>query len=347
MRVITEPADCPVPPSGCVVTVGTYDGVHTGHRAVIDAVRAKAAQLGVASAVVTFDRHPLSVVRPEAAPMLLTTLDQRLELLEAAGLGYAVVLSFDEERARESARDFVERVLVGCLHARAVVVGEDFRFGHRRAGDVQLLREMGEDLGFEVVGLALVPARLAPSGPDEAQPVSSTRARALLAAGEVRQAGLLLGRPHEVQGRVCHGDGRGAELGYPTANVETGEGFAVPAVGIYAGRFTLGDGSRYDAAISLGVRPTFEHGAEPRVLLEAYLLDFAGDLYGERCRLSFVERLRDERRFPTVGELIDQMAVDVAAARDVLARPGAWLEGPPHAERSAVRARGHADRQTY
>ncbi|HET7489019.1 MAG TPA: bifunctional riboflavin kinase/FAD synthetase [Acidimicrobiales bacterium] len=309
MEVITEPAACPRPAQGTVVTIGAYDGVHLGHRALLGRVRAMADSLGAAAAVVTFDRHPATVVRPESAPRLLTDLDQKLELLAGTGLDYAYVVRFDEARSSESAEDFVTEVLVGCLAARAVVVGHDFHFGHGRRGDVPLLQRMGAGLGFDVLGIAL-----AGEGGDA---VSSTRVRGLLAAGDAAGAAALLGRPHEVRGAVVEGDRRGRELGYPTANVAVPADILLPADGIYAGWYRRPDGSTHPAAISLGRRPTFHPDAAASVL-EAYVLDFAGDLYGEEAGVRFVARLRGEERFDSVDALIAQMDADVGAARQAL-----------------------------
>lgn len=311
MEVIAGLEACPRPQRGSVVTIGVYDGVHLGHRALISRVRATAAQLGCATAVVTFDRHPATVVRPESAPRLLTDLAQRLELLASTGLDYAVVLRFDEERSREPAEEFVHEVIVGCLRARAVVVGHDFHFGHRRRGDVVLLQRMGAELGFDVVGIALVDH-------EDGEAVSSTRIRQLLAAGQVEHAARLLGRPHEVRGRVTRGDARGADLGFPTANVAVPAEVALPADGIYAGWYVRPDGSVHRAAISLGRRPTFHPDARVSVL-EAHLLDFTGDLYDEEAKVRFVERLRGELRFDSVDELVAQIGRDVDATRTALA----------------------------
>ena len=226
VEVITDPASCPNPPNGTVVTIGVYDGVHLGHRALIGRVRAMANELGAASAVVTFDRHPATVVRPESAPLLLTDLDQRIELLAGTGVDYTLVIHFDRERASESAEDFVREILVGCLGARAVVVGHDFHFGRNRGGNVPMLQEMGAELGFDVLGINLV----ADDDPAARSGRRSTRIRSLLGEGDVAGAALLLGRPHEVRGTVQHGDERGRELGFPTANV------AVPADVLLPGR---------------------------------------------------------------------------------------------------------------
>jgi riboflavin kinase/FMN adenylyltransferase len=223
------------------------------------------------------------------------------------------VIHFDEARSQESAPDFVTEVLAGCLRARAVVVGEDFHFGRQRGGNVELLRSLGPSLGFEVLGLGLVEV------PGFDGPVSSTAIRQALVAGDVERASRLLGRPHEVRGRVERGDRRGKDLGFPTANVSVPEEILLPADGIYAGWYERPGGEVHAAAISLGRRPTFYAEAE-RSLLEAHLLDFDGDLYGEAARVRFVARLRDEERFESADELVAQVARDVEATRAALAR---------------------------
>ncbi|MBV8305130.1 MAG: bifunctional riboflavin kinase/FAD synthetase [Acidimicrobiia bacterium] len=315
MEVLRDMAACPLPVAGTAVTIGAYDGVHLGHRAIIDEVRTRASALGVPTAVVTFDRHPAAVVRPESAPRLLTDTDQKLELLAAAGVDYTLVLHFDEERSHESAQDFVIEVLVGCLRARLVVVGEDFHFGRNRGGNVELLRRLGPDLGFEVEGLALVPV------PGLEGPISSTTIRRTLADGDVVTAARLLGRPHEVRGIVERGDGRGGRvLGFPTANVAVPNEIQLPAEGIYAGWYERPGGSSHAAAISIGRRPTFYPEGGP-LMAEAYLLDFDGDLYGEWARVRFVSRLRGEERFESTDALVAQMSKDVEAARAALGSP--------------------------
>src|SRR3954454_19074026 len=311
MDVLTDPAACPHLPGGAVVTIGAYDGVHLGHRALIGRVRTMANELGCASAVVTFDRHPATIVRPDSAPKLLTDLDQKLELLEATGVDYTLVIRFDEERSRESAEDFVTEVLVGCLRARAVVVGHDFHFGRGRQGNVPMLQSMGARHNFDVLGINLIPA--------EGEAVSSTRIRERLLEGDVETAARLLGRPHEVRGVVMHGDARGRGLGFPTANVAVPDEILLPADGIYAGWYKRPSGEVRPAAISLGRRPQFYVEAESS-LLEAYLLDFDGDLYDERAEVRFLARLRGEQRFESVDALVDQMGRDVAAARALLDR---------------------------
>ena len=310
MDVTTDLSVCPRPEAGTVVSIGAYDGVHLGHQALLARVRAMAGELGCASAVVTFDRHPASVVRPESAPRLLTDLEQRIELLEAAGVDHAVILTFDQQRSRESAEDFVEEVLVGCLAARAVVVGHDFHFGHRRRGNVVLLQEMGQRLGFDVLGVSLHP------GGDGGEAISSTRIRQLLQNGRVEEAATLLGRPHEVRGVVERGDGRGRQLGYPTANVAVPPDILLPGDGIYAGWYERPGGRAHLSAISVGRRPTF-HPDATTALLEAHLLDFDGDLYGERARVRFTSWLRAEERFDSVEALIAQIGHDAEATRRV------------------------------
>jgi len=315
VEVLRDLEACPRPSSGTAVTIGAYDGVHRGHRVVIDRVRAMAAEERLETALVTFDRHPAMVVRPESAPLVLTDLDQKLELLAETGLGRTLVLTFDEHRSHESAEDFVEEVLVGCLGARVVVVGEDFHFGHERRGNVQLLERMGADHGFEVRGIELVGLDAEPAAED-AQ-VSSTAIRRALADGRLEDANEMLGRPHEVRGVVVEGDKRGRDLGFPTANVSVSSEIQLPADGIYAGWHVRPDGSRQPAAVSLGRRPTFYETAHAS-LLETHLLDFDGDLYDERARVQFIERLRPEERFEDVDELTAQMRRDCDRAREVL-----------------------------
>ena len=297
-----------------VVTIGAYDGVHLGHRAVIAQVRARAAALGARSVVVTFDRHPASVVRPESAPKLLTDAQQKLELLASTGVDATLVVPFTAEQAGEAPIDFVQRVLVDALAVRGVIVGEDFHFGYKRGGNVQLLRDMAGTRDFEVLPLGLV-ARA--DGVDE--PVSSTAIRRALAGGDVQRAADMLGRHHELRGVVGPGDQRGRTIGFPTANVEVDASLCLPADGVYAARVTIEGavGSTYDAAVNLGRRPTFHEHAE-HSLLEAHLLDFAGDLYGQRLRVVFHAFLRGERKFSGIDELKSQLQVDIAHARTAL-----------------------------
>jgi riboflavin kinase/FMN adenylyltransferase len=295
---------------GSVVTIGVYDGVHRGHVAVLRLVHELAEARGLAPVCVTFDRHPAEVVRPESVPALLTTLEQKLELLEATGfVDLCFVLRFDADRSHEEAEDFVREVLVDAARVQLVVVGADFHFGRGRGGNVALLERMGAELGFEVIGLGL-------QANTSGTVYSSTRIRALLAEGDVGAAAELLGRRYELRGTVEAGDRRGRELGFPTANVAVPASCCLPADGIYAGTFVTADGVERVAAISLGRRPTFYETAD-RSLLEAYVLDFDGDLYGETVKVRFVERLRGEMKFDSVEDLVAQMARDVEATRRV------------------------------
>jgi riboflavin kinase/FMN adenylyltransferase len=312
MEVVREGEVSASTGTGSVVTIGAYDGVHLGHQAVIAEVRRRSAERDLVSTVVTFDRHPAAVVRPDTAPRLLTDLDQKLELLAATGVDRCLVVGFDEVRSKEPAEDFVRGVLVDRLAARSVIVGEDFHFGHQRRGNVELLRTMGADLGFEVEGLELVAA------PEGGEKASSTAIRHALAEGDLDRARAMLGREHEVRGIVAHGDGRGGpELGFPTANVSVPTEILLPADGIYAGWYERPDGSVWPTAISLGRRPTFYVEAQVS-LLEAHLLDFDEDLYDEVARVRFVARLRGEVRFDSVDALIEQIARDCDDARAIL-----------------------------
>jgi riboflavin kinase/FMN adenylyltransferase len=315
MEVLTDPDDVPELAAGSAVTIGAYDGVHRGHQAVLGELRRRADERGLPTVVLTFDRHPASVVRPESAPRLLTDLDQKLEVLASTGnVDWAVVVTFDVARAAQHPDDFVRTLLVGSLGARLVVVGEDFHFGRGRMGNVALLRRLGDDLGFDVEGMGLV------DGPAGLGPVSSTAVRGHVAAGHLDAAADLLGRPYEVRGVVVGGDRRGRELGYPTAKIEVPPWVLLPGDGIYAGWHVRGDGSPNPAAISVGHRPTLHDDADP--VLETHLVDFDGDLYDEPAAVRFVRRLRGEERFDSVDALTAQMALDVEGTRRALSAAG-------------------------
>jgi riboflavin kinase/FMN adenylyltransferase len=310
--VVTDLSGSPWPGERTVLTIGAYDGVHLGHQAVIAAVRRDAERLGARSAVMTFDRHPASVVRPESAPKLLTDLDQKLELLEATGVDATVVVHFDDDQSREEPSSFVERVLVRCLGVERLVVGEDFHFGRDRHGNVDLLRELGAHHDFDVL-----PIQLVPRTDGVAEPISSTAIRRAMAGGQVELAASLLGRPFEARGTVVEGDQRGRLLGFPTANVEVPSVMCLPADGVYAGTYHRPDGSRHVCAINLGRRPTFYEHAD-HSLLEAHLIDFDGNLYGERAHVQFTNFLRSERKFNGIEALIEQLKHDVDHARSAL-----------------------------
>ena len=315
MHVITDLSVPPWPGERAVVTIGMYDGVHLGHRTVISQVRSRAAELGARSIVVTFDRHPMTIVRPESAPKLLTTLDHKLDLLAGTGIDATVVIFFSDEQSHETAVDFVERVIVRALGAQAVIVGSDFHFGHMRQGNVTLLREMGDRHGFTTEPVRLVPRA---DGVDE--PVSSTAIRRALAGGEIDTATRMLGRPHEIRGTVVDGDKRGRTIGFPTANVAVPQGMCIPADGVYAALYRRPDGTEHPCAVNVGRRPTFYKDAE-HSLIEAHLLDFSGDIYGEEAAVEFLAFLRSEKAFGGIDELKDQLVIDIEHARNaVLAR---------------------------
>jgi len=294
-----------------VVTIGAYDGVHRGHQAVIEQVRSQAQTLDARSVVVTFDRHPASVVRPESAPLLLTDLDQKLERLAATGIDATCIVKFDETSSRETPSDFVKRVLVDGLLAKRIIIGEDFHFGHKRGGNVAMLRELGPKFDFDVTPIELISRG---DGVDE--PVSSTAIRRALAGGQVELATQLLGHHFEVRGVVVHGDQRGRTIGFPTANIEVPKAICIPADGVYAGVLTRNDGMKNICAINLGRRPTFFEHAD-HSMLEAHLLDFSGDLYGEKVKLTFTHFLRGERKFENIDALKMQLKLDVEQTRAV------------------------------
>ncbi len=276
------------------VAVGTFDGVHRGHREVIRG----------ADTVLTFQPHPTAVIQPEAAPRLLTDPDRKAQLIASLGVEELVVIPFDAEFAARSAQAFVDDVLVAALGATHVAVGENFRFGHKARGDSELLRA---DDRFQTRVVELLEI--------DGEVVSSSHIRGLVLGGAVGYAERLLGDPFTLAGEVVHGDERGRELGYPTANLVPDAAFVTPGHGVYAARATTSTGQTLPAAVSIGVRPTFVTGRGE--LIEAYLLDFDGDLYGSRLEIAFLKRLRGEKRFDSVAALVDQMALDVDAARAI------------------------------
>ena len=306
-----------VPPGWghCVVTIGVFDGVHRGHADIIGKAVALARERGVPSVVLTFVPHPSEVVRPGSHPAVLTTIVRRAELIEQLGVDVFCPLAFTLEFSKMHPDEFVHRALVERLHASGVVVGENFRFGHKAAGDVPELQRLGRNFGFSAEGVSLLQ--------QEGTRLSATYVRSCVQAGDMAAAAVALGRPHRVDGIVERGDQRGRQLGFPTANLRTDAWAAVPADGVYAGRAvrldewgrTLPGRSLGTAAISIGTNPTFEV-RQRRV--EAYLLDFDGDLYGDALGIEFVERLRGQERYESVDALVAQMHADVARTRDVI-----------------------------
>lgn len=316
MRVWRSLAEVPADLGRTAVTIGNFDGIHRGHQRVVARAQEVADEIGAEAVVaVTFDPHPIAVLRPDHAPPTLTSVEERAELLGKAGVDHVLVVPFDRGVAAWSPERFVTDILLDTLHAAAVVVGANFRFGSRAAGDLALLDRLGAELGFRAVGVPL------DGGP---QVWSSTYIRTCLAAGDVEGAAEALGRPVAVRGLVVRGDRRGRELGYPTANVAA-DGRAVPADGVYAGWLcvlgsgvlgsgVLGSGERHPAAISVGTNPTFEGERSRRV--EAYVLDRSDlDLYDREVQVVFVSRLRGMLRFSSVQELLTAMADDVERAR--------------------------------
>ena len=289
-----------------VVTIGVFDGVHTGHQRTIGHAVGRARELGLPSLVLTFDPHPSEVVRPGSHPAVLTSPARKAELIEELGVDVLCVQPFTLDFSRMSADEFVHDMLVEHLHAALVVVGENFRFGNKATGDVALLARLGRTFGFAVEPAPLVTA--------DGMVYSSTYVRACVAAGDVTTAAKVLGRPHRVEGIVVRGDQRGRQLGFPTANLLTARFTAVPADGVYAAWLVRGS-QRLPAAVSIGTNPTFS-GQDRRV--EAYVLDFDGDLYGERLALDFVARLRPTLRFDDVAGLVTAIEADVARTREVL-----------------------------
>jgi riboflavin kinase / FMN adenylyltransferase len=334
MRIWSGCSEVPpgLPPTS--VTIGTFDGVHLGHGLLLDSVVADS-QDGSIPVVVTFDPHPMAFLRPGSAPLLLTSLERRLELLAAAGIQATLVMEFNRELAAQSAEQFAVQVLARTLHAQHVVVGRNFRFGHRAGGDVTLLGGLGRELGFEVtvVDLASTGPVLGLDPGDASAPapvVSSTVIRGLIADGEVAAAAQALGRPHELRGQVVHGAHRGRELGFPTANLDIAAVMSVPADGVYAGWLRAAGGDWLEAAISIGTNPTFGDSGRR---VEVYVLDAPPgyDIYGATADVSFTERIRPTVRFDSVGELVEQMAADVRAIR-------AQLVGSHPATPTGVRA---------
>ena len=312
MRVVAGSRALGAPLRRGVVTVGNFDGVHVGHGEILRIVNERARAHAGEAAVYTFEPHPRKVLRPHAAPKLLTTLEQKLELIEAAGVDVTVVEPFDRAFASQSAVEFVRDVLYARLRPQEVYVGYDFRFGHDREGSMRTLTDLGPHLGFAVT---IVP-EVTVGGRD----VNSTRIRELLALGHVDEAALLLGRPYAVRGRVVEGDRRGRTLGFPTVNLAP-ENEVLPAVGVYAGRLRVLDGlagqGALPAVINVGRRPTVK--VDDPVVAEAHVIDWSGDLYGQRVELAFLHHLREERRFADLDALRAQIARDRDAARERLA----------------------------
>ena len=304
MRIDQELAQSS-PDQDTVLTIGVFDGVHLGHLELIAHLVRQGKDTGHVTVVVTFRSHPASVLRPDFKPRYVTSLDERISLIRQTGVDFVVPITFDRELSRLSARDFVVR-LQRHLGMRGLVVGPDFALGHKRQGDVETLTNLGGELGFSV--------RVVDLAKDNGQAIKSTTIREALAAGDVTAAATLLGRNFVLTGVVVEGVGRGKTLGFPTANVKVQADMAMPGDGIYAAWARLGN-SCHMAAVSIGTRPTFE---ESDHTVEAFVLDFEGDLYGQEVRLEFVQRLRDEVKYDTVQALQEQVEKDVVETRAIL-----------------------------
>ncbi|MEJ5927052.1 bifunctional riboflavin kinase/FAD synthetase [Corynebacterium sp. H128] len=305
--------------SGSVVTIGVFDGVHRGHQSLIAAAREQATQRGLPAVVMTFDPHPTAVIRPDSMPPLLGTLENRAELISAQGLEHMLALKFTRDLAALEPEEFFTTILRDKLRAQCVVVGENFRFGHKAAGNTETLIELGRAHGIEVIVQPLLEV--------DGIRCSSTNVRKFLAGGDVASAAVVLGRPFSVSAMVARGAGRGgAELGFPTANMYFPESAALPQDGVYAGWFLIdseapidGDmerGVRYPAAISVGTNPTF---GDARRSVETFVLDRHADLYGHDCTVEFIQHVRGMLKFESVAELLEAMERDIAQIREILA----------------------------
>jgi riboflavin kinase/FMN adenylyltransferase len=305
MRIVRTLESFPPDARPSVVALGVFDGVHLGHRAILETAVARAGAAGTTAVALTFDRHPSEILQPDRAPLPITTLDERLALIATTGIALAVVLPFTEALASMEPESFVTDVLIARLGAREVVLGANHRFGRGARGDARLLREMGARLGLH--------AEVAPATDVDGTPVSSSAIRAALQGGDLAAAARMLGRPYFISGEVVEGAGRGRTLGFPTANIAAERPLLLPP-GVYACRLKAGE-LVHGAVLNAGVRPTF---GEKVFTLEAHVLDFSDDLYGRRVRLEFVKRLREERKFPGLEALKAQIAADVLAAREAL-----------------------------
>lgn len=302
MQIVRGLESFPPDSAPSAVALGAFDGIHLGHRAILGTAVTQARHDKLRALACTFDRHPMEVLQPDRAPLPITTLEERLELIAETGIDTTVVIPFTPAVAGIEAQTFVRDVLVGTLKAREIVVGFNHRFGRGARGDAKLLEALAATLGFRA---HIVPALLV-----DGVAVSSSEIRAALQRGDLPDAARLLGRPYSIRGEVVRGAGRGRTLGFPTANVKTDRPLGLP-VGVYVCRLTVG-GRQHQAVVNVGFRPTF---GETELAVEAHVLDFTGNLYDERVTLTFVRRLREERKFPSVDALREQIALDVAAAR--------------------------------
>lgn len=312
IQIINDQSSIPDNAKGTAATIGVYDGVHLGHCQLLSQLREKSKERGLATAVITFDQHPTRVTSPQNAPKLLTSFSQKMELFESQGIDYAYIIKFDKRRSMTPAAEFFQSVFVEGVKAKAIIVGEDFQFGHNREGDLAFLKREGAKEDIEVQGLHLFRHSFSPD-----IVVSSTAIRMKLADGDIQMATEMLGRRFELEGTVVEGDKRGRQIGFPTANLSIPEEMLLPRDGVYACWYSRPDGSRHMAAVNIGLRPTFQTN-DSKSILEAHLIGFDGDLYGESGQIEFVEYLREERQFDGVDALAAQLKSDVQASKSLL-----------------------------
>jgi len=303
MKIVRSAEELKPAPQPVCLAIGFFDGVHLGHQQIIRQTVTDARQKGASSLVITFDQHPTRIIAPERTPALIQSLPQRLRSIEALGVNALWLIRFDHPFSQKTGEQFVREMAVSLGSIRSVCVGANFKFGYQRSGDVALLERMGSELGFKVHGLAAVSL--------DGQVISSTRIRQAIAAGDLDAASQMLGRAYSLAGEVIRGDQLGRQLGFPTANLQA-SGICLPTNGVYAADTEV-DGRSYRAVVNIGLRPTLKQ-PEPQLRVEAFLMDFDGDLYGRELELIFLKKLRDETRFASLEELRRQIERDVAAA---------------------------------
>ncbi|GAB4484667.1 MAG: bifunctional riboflavin kinase/FAD synthetase [Thermodesulfovibrionales bacterium] len=308
MILITELSQLKQPLPGSVVTLGNFDGIHLGHQELIRMIIRRAQETGALSVVVTFRPHPLKILAPEKCPPLISIYEEKIRLIEQLGVDVLVKIPFSREFSSMSSRDFAQKILHDLLQAREIFVGYNYRFGRGREGTVQTLRHYGEEFGFLVNEVGQISLN--------GEEVSSSRVRALLAAGDVEHAGRLLGRPYAITGVVVKGDGRGKTIGHPTANIAAKHEI-IPANGVYAVKVLVRE-RLYDGVVNIGVRPTFETG---RRTIEAFIFDFNEDVYGEEMTVSFYGKIREEVKFADASQLRERIGQDIREARTILSLP--------------------------
>ena len=311
IQIINDNEVLPESVDRTVASIGVFDGVHKGHQKLLDLVKSKSISEAIPSVVITFDQHPTEVTSPENAPKILTPLSKKILLLDELGIDYVYVLSFNKSRASTPALEFIQEIFVETIRAKAIFVGEDFKFGYKRTGNVDLLKSEGHSLGISVNGVGLFNSELSIE-----EPISSTAIRKHLNDGELALANEKLGRQYSISGKVVSGDQRGRTIGFPTANIELDEKIALPSDGVYAATYLGKSGAKEIAAVNIGKRPTFSDGTKS--IVEAHLLDFTGNLYGDDATLIFHKRIRAERKFSGLEEFRNQLEIDITQIRELL-----------------------------